>query len=82
MTRRCGPERVYFSARGYLANEISKLVGNGALPNETPAGLRRFDTLLFPNKTSHLMGGIVGRGLHSRGPKGSGGPLEKKLRVC
>ncbi|KAJ9462632.1 Endopolygalacturonase I [Diplonema papillatum] len=44
---------------------LSVALSNGALLNETLAGLQRFDTLLFPNKTFHLMGGIVGRGLHS-----------------
>ena len=33
---------------------------NGAKFNETLRKLRRGDTLLFPNKTFHMMGGIIG----------------------
>ncbi len=38
---------------------------NGGLVNETLAKLERGDTLLFPNKTFHMMGGIQATGLDS-----------------
>ena len=47
------------------ADDFATLWSNGRALNASLAALRQFDTLLVPNRTYYLMGGIVGVGLHA-----------------
>ena len=54
-----------FSSLGGIAEDMSESVAfkNGALFNSTLQRLQRNDTLVFPNMTYFMMGGIVARDL-------------------